>query len=38
VRIVARQADGGAGRIEIEYYTPSDLERIFGAMDVPYLL
>lgn len=38
VRIVARRPDGGAGRIEIEYYAPADLERLFAAMGVPYLL
>jgi ParB family chromosome partitioning protein len=38
VRIVARRPDGGAGRIEIDYFAPSDLERIFAAIDVPYLL
>ena len=38
VRIHARKADGSAGRIEIEYYTTGDLERIFAAAGIPYLL
>jgi ParB family chromosome partitioning protein len=38
VRIQARRDDGGAGRIEIEYYSPADLERIFEAAGVSYLL
>ena len=37
-RIHARKADASAGRIEIEYYTAADLERIFAAAGVPYLL
>ena len=37
-RIHARKADASAGRIEIEYYTTGDLERIFAAAGVPYLL
>jgi len=38
VRIRARKADGTAGRIEIEYYTAPDLERIFEAAGVSYQL
>ena len=38
VRIRARKADGSAGRVEIEYYAPADLERLFGLMGVEYLL
>lgn len=38
VRIQARKADGSAGRIEIEYYSSSDLERIFEAAGASYLL
>jgi ParB family transcriptional regulator, chromosome partitioning protein len=38
VRIHARKADGSAGRIEIDYYTANDLERIFDVAGVPYLL
>jgi ParB family chromosome partitioning protein len=37
-RIHARKPDASAGRIEIEYYTASDLERIFAAAGIPYLL
>jgi ParB family chromosome partitioning protein len=37
-RIHTRKADASAGRIEIEYYTPGDLERIFAAAGIPYLL
>jgi ParB family chromosome partitioning protein len=38
VRIRARKSDGSAGRIEIEYYNAVDLERIFEAASVAYLL
>jgi ParB family chromosome partitioning protein len=38
VRIHTRKPDGSAGRIEIEYYSAADLERIFAAAGVPYLL
>jgi ParB family chromosome partitioning protein len=38
VRIHTRKADGSAGRIEIDYYNAADLERIFAAAGVPYLL
>ena len=38
VRIHSRKADGSAGRIEIDYYNAADLERIFAAAGVPYLL
>jgi len=38
VRIHVRKADASTGRIEIEYYTTQDLERIFAAAGVPYLL
>jgi ParB family chromosome partitioning protein len=38
VRIRARKTDGSAGRIEIEYYVAGDLERIFEAAGVSYLL
>jgi ParB family chromosome partitioning protein len=38
VRIVSRKADGSSGRIEIEYYSPPELERIFAAAGVSYLL
>ncbi len=38
VRIHVRKADASAGRIEIEYYTTQDLERVFAAAGVPYLL
>jgi ParB family chromosome partitioning protein len=36
VRIRARKSDGTSGRIEIEYYDATDLERIFEAAGVPY--
>jgi len=38
VRIHARKGDGSSGRIEIEYYGLADLERIFTAAGVSYLL
>jgi len=38
VRIHPRNADASSGRVEIEYYTTGDLERIFTAAGVPYLL
>lgn len=38
VRIQARKADGSAGRIEIEYYSAPELERIFEITGVSYLL
>jgi ParB family chromosome partitioning protein len=38
VRIHARKTDGSAGRIEIEYYSSGELERIFAAAGVSYLL
>jgi ParB family transcriptional regulator, chromosome partitioning protein len=38
VRIQTRKPDGSAGRIEIDYYSAVDLERIFAAAGVPYLL
>jgi ParB family chromosome partitioning protein len=38
VRIQARKSDGSSGRIEIEYYSAAELERIFEAAGVPYLL
>jgi ParB family chromosome partitioning protein len=38
VRIVPRKTDGSSGRIEIEYYSPPELERIFAAAGVSYLL
>jgi ParB family transcriptional regulator, chromosome partitioning protein len=38
VRIRARKSDGTAGRIEIEYYSAMDLERIFEAAGVSYLI
>jgi ParB family chromosome partitioning protein len=38
VRIHARNPDGSAGRIEIDYYSSVDLERVFEAAGVPYLL
>lgn len=38
VRIRARKADGSAGRIEVDYYTAADLERIFETAGIPYLL
>lgn len=36
VRIRARKADGTSGRIEVEYYNTTDLERIFEAAGVSY--
>ena len=38
VRIHARKPDGSAGRVEIDYFSPGDLERVFEAIGVPYLL
>ncbi len=38
VRLRARKADGSAGRIEIDYYSLGDLERIFELAGVSYLL
>jgi ParB family chromosome partitioning protein len=38
VRIRARKPDGSAGRIEIEYYSAADLERVFEVAGAPYLL
>ena len=38
VRIHARKPDGSSGRIEIDYYSVTDLERVFEAAGVPYLL
>jgi ParB family transcriptional regulator, chromosome partitioning protein len=38
VRIRARKADGSMGRIEIDYFTLPELERIFEIAGVPYLL
>ena len=38
VRIRARKADGSVGRIEIDYFTLADLERIFEITGAPYLL
>jgi ParB family chromosome partitioning protein len=38
VRIQSRKADGSVGRIEIDYYSAGDLERIFALAGVPYLL
>jgi ParB family chromosome partitioning protein len=38
VRIHARRPDGSSGRIEIEYYSLPELERIFEAAGVSYLL
>jgi ParB family chromosome partitioning protein len=38
VRIQTRRADGSAGRVEIDYYSAGDLERIFAIAGVPYLL
>jgi len=38
VRIRTRKADGSAGRIEIEYFTLAELERIFETAGVSYLL
>jgi ParB family chromosome partitioning protein len=38
VRIRARKADGSAGRIEIDYFTAAELERVFDAAGVSYLL
>jgi ParB family chromosome partitioning protein len=38
VRIRARKSDESAGRVEIDYYTAADLERVFEIAGVPYLL
>jgi ParB family chromosome partitioning protein len=38
VRIRARKSDGSAGRIEIDYYSEADLERVFEIAGVSYLL
>jgi ParB family chromosome partitioning protein len=38
VRIRPRKADGSAGRVEIDYYSAADLERMFEIAGVPYLL
>ena len=38
VRIRARNTDGSAGRIEIDYYSSEDLERVFELSGVAYLL
>jgi len=38
VRIRARKSDESAGRVEIDYYSAADLERVFEIADVPYLL
>jgi ParB family chromosome partitioning protein len=38
VRNHVRKADGSAGRIEIDYYSAAELERIFEIAGVPYLL
>jgi ParB family chromosome partitioning protein len=38
VRIQARKSDGSAGKIEIDYYSATDLERIFETVGVSYLL
>jgi ParB family chromosome partitioning protein len=38
VRIRTRKSDESAGRIEIDYYSAGDLERVFEIADVPYLL
>ena len=38
VRIRARKADGSVGRIEIDYFTLAELERIFEIAGAPYLL
>ena len=38
VRIRARKSDESAGRVEIDYYSATDLERVFEIADVPYLL
>ena len=38
VRIRARKVDGSAGRIEIDYFTLAELERIFEIAGVDYLL
>lgn len=38
VRIVARKKDGSAGRIQIDYYSSEDLERVFELSGVSYLL
>jgi ParB family chromosome partitioning protein len=38
VRIHTRKQDGSAGRIEIDYFSAAELERIFEIAGVPYLL
>ena len=38
VRIRPRKSDESAGRVEIDYYSAADLERVFEIADVPYLL
>ncbi len=38
VRIRPRKADGSSGRVEIDYYTSEDLERVFERSGVTYLL
>jgi ParB family chromosome partitioning protein len=38
VRLHARKADGSTGRIEIEYFSAAELERLFEILGVPYLL
>jgi hypothetical protein len=38
VRIRSRKPDGSTGRIEIDYYNVTDLERIFEITGIPYLL
>ena len=38
VRIRARKVDGSAGRIEIDYFTLAEMERIFEIAGVDYLL
>jgi ParB family chromosome partitioning protein len=38
VRIHARKQDGSTGRIEIDYFSAAELERIFEIAGVPYLL
>lgn len=38
VRIRPRKSDGSTGRIEIDYYSQADLERVFEVAGVSYLL
>jgi hypothetical protein len=38
VRILARKADGSSGRIQIDYYSSEDLERVFELSGASYLL